>query len=199
MRIHQSIDNERNPVGNTNELFVNHHTGSMAPDINQRNFLNREDYISVHYSCDRNGKLWQMMGEEYIAYHCGVSSWKNFTVTNKLVVNPHTGEKFTLSGLNPVSSGVEINSDGLSFTDAQRNAILKLNVYWCFKNNRNADRCVTHEMIAPTRKWDVGPNFYKEKWGSWEGFQKAVQFELDLVRKHFNDESEFLDITYIKK
>lgn len=198
MRFHDSVNNEENPLGINPDYFVHHHTGSSAPDQNQSDYLNREDYISAHFGIDRNGKIIKLMDLDRIAYHCGESKWDGKGNENIKVFNPKTGVPFWLTGMNPFCHGVEVYSDGYDFTDAQRKYCIQLDTWWCFKYDKGVDRLIRHEDIAPGRKWDIGKNFF-EPFGSWNGYQKEVQKRLDSVRRYFDDISNYEQITYIKK
>ena len=198
MKIIRSVNNEKNPVGNTGEFFIVHHTGSSAPDENQTKHLNNDDYVSCHFGIDRRGRIIALMDTDRIAYHCGVSTWKGSEAKNKKVFNPYTGESFFLSGMNPISLGVEIYSDGENFTKSQQKSCEKLLAWWCVKSGKPVQNILRHADIAPSRKWDIGPNFYTKKYGSWSGFQDAVKKRIEMIKRHFDTVDESIEIVYKK-
>jgi len=195
MKIKLSINNEDNPVGIDPLLFIAHHTGSSAPDENQEKFLNKNDYISVHYGLNRRGQIVQLMDLDRIAFHCGVSAWKGMGI-QKLCVNPKTGEKYYISGINPIAHGVEIYSDGKSFTRSQFKSFIKLAAYWCIKFDRKAEHVIRHADIAPERKWDVGPDFYKE-YGEWSDVQKIIEKRIRIIKENFAGIQESKEFIYV--
>lgn len=198
MRFRLSINNEGNPLGVDPLYFIVHHTGSDAPDENQKKFLNRDEgYISVHFQIYTRGQIFQLMDLDRIAYHCGISEWDGYGINPKQVFDPMTGDGFALRGLNPYAHGVEINSAGEKFTKSQRKACIKLCAWWCIKYDRPVTAILRHKHIAPDRKWDVGPAFF-EPYGDWDGFRQAVQKQIDSVRRHFDSIQESREVVYVK-
>jgi len=78
MNINKQICNENNPLRNTKDIqsLTIHHTWSQASDVNMWKYLNKVDYISAHYLVRRDGKVFQLMDDDRIAYHAWVSSYK---------------------------------------------------------------------------------------------------------------------------
>lgn len=157
-KINKDLTSEAWKGGNSKRFVIVHHTASSNKTTFQGivNFFKKKDYISIHYVVGRNGEITQLVDENDRAWHAGKSEWK--------------GTK----DLNNHSIGIEILSDGKTFTDKQREATQWLCQNIIKRNNIPIDNVLTHANIAPGRKWDVGPNFYVPKWGSWEGFQDSL-------------------------
>jgi N-acetyl-anhydromuramyl-L-alanine amidase AmpD len=158
MNIEQSINNENNPIRDLKDIqsIILHHTGSNASDEANKNYLNRTDYISAHYMVGKDGKVYQLMDDDLIAYHAGVSSYKGLNTKG--------------NSLNWNTLGIEVNSNGTDFTDDQRKATKELVEYLAVKYNIPRELILAHKHIAPDRKWDIGENFHKGmSWNFWLG------------------------------
>ena len=168
----QSIMKIRNEITDTDvwkgknlkKYLIIHHTASSPKTTFQGiiNFFKRKDDISVHYTVGYNGEVAQLANENDRCWHCGVSQWN--------------GDK----NLNNCSIGIEVLSDGVSFTDRQRDTMLELCSMISKRNHIPVCNILRHADIAPKRKTDIGFNFYA-KWGDWNGFQDAV---LEYAMKH---------------
>jgi N-acetyl-anhydromuramyl-L-alanine amidase AmpD len=139
------------------KCIVLHHTGSNASDEANVNFLNKTDYISAHYLIGRDGTIYKLVDHNRVAYHAGVSEWK--------------GLQSKGNSLNWCSIGIEINSDGYTFTDAQRVATKALTLELMAKYRVPSDLVLRHKDIAPGRKWDPGDALFKKDWPTWESFR----------------------------
>lgn len=92
--------------------------------------------VAPHFLIDRKGRIYQLVDEENIAYHAGVSEMKD-------------GRK----NVNDFSLGVEIlNAEDDTYTDAQYGAVKSLVVY--LKETYPIKYVVGHDDIAPGRKTD---------------------------------------------
>ncbi len=105
-----------------------------------------EHQVSSHYLIDEDGKIFELVDENDVAYHAGVSYWRG------------------VEGLNQTSIGIEfINSAPFSkkFEVAQMQAGLELCKYLIAKYQIKAEQVVGHSDIAynketgmPDRKQD---------------------------------------------
>lgn len=92
--------------------------------------------VAPHFLIDRKGNVYQLVDEENVAYHAGVSEMKD-------------GRK----NVNDFSFGVEIlNAEDDGYTDAQYGAIRDLVAY--LKGTYPIKYVVGHDDIAPGRKTD---------------------------------------------
>ncbi|MBP7811748.1 MAG: N-acetylmuramoyl-L-alanine amidase [Candidatus Moranbacteria bacterium] len=92
--------------------------------------------VTPHFVIDRKGNVYQLVDEENIAYHAGVSEMKD-------------GRK----SVNDFSLGVEIlNAEDDEYTEAQYAAVQRLVIY--LKETYLIKYVVGHDNIAPGRKTD---------------------------------------------
>ena len=77
---------------------------------------NTKSKVSSHYLIKNNGEILTLVADLYVAWHAGVSSWKNYKLINKY------------------SIGIEISNPGhkysyKKFSKKQIKSILKLSTY----------------------------------------------------------------------
>lgn len=146
--------------GNTKRFILVHHTASSPKTTFQQiiNFLNQKDEKSVHFAVGRAGEIAQLADENDRAFHAGISEWNG------------------IKNLNDHSVGIEILSDGITFTPEQTDATVWLIIYLMARFNIPAENVLRHADVAMPRgrKNDVGVNFYVPKWGSWKAFQQSL-------------------------
>ena len=122
--------------------------------------------VSSHYLIKNNGEIVVMVPDLYIAWHAGISSWKNF------------------KSLNKYSIGIEITNPGLNinykkFSKKQIISIKKLSKFLIKKYNINQKSILGHSDIALDRKKDPGEKFpwkylAKFKIGKWHSISKQT-------------------------
>jgi len=65
------------------EFLIFHYTGMKY----ERNAINRlkdiKSKVSSHYFIKKNGEILNLVPDLYIAWHAGISQWKNYTSLNK--------------------------------------------------------------------------------------------------------------------
>lgn len=143
---------------NSRKLIIVHHTASGNATLNSiLRFFRLSNAVSIHYVVGREGEIVQMVDENNVAWHCGKSEWKGFT------------------DINNCSIGIEVLSDGKSYTDAQRLAVKELCLDIMERNNIIRFRVLRHADVALPRgrKSDISFPFY-EKFNDWTGFQKSL-------------------------
>jgi N-acetyl-anhydromuramyl-L-alanine amidase AmpD len=162
MQIINSINNEHNPKRSLTDIksVVLHHTGSAGTDEANKKYLNKDDYVSAHYLIGKDGKVYQLMDDNIIAYHAGVSSYKGLETKN--------------NSLNWCTLGIEINSNGFDFTDEQKKSVKELAQFLMKKYNIPYTMVLGHKNIAPGRKVDPGIMLHQNL--SWENYQKSFNF-----------------------
>jgi len=122
--------------------------------------------VSSHYLIKNNGEIVVMVPDLYIAWHAGVSCWKNF------------------KSLNKNSIGIEISNPGHNFnykkfSKKQIESIKKLSKFLIKKYNINQKSILGHSDIAIDRKKDPGEKFpwkYLAKFeiGKWHSLPKQT-------------------------
>ena len=126
--------------------------------------INKNSKVSCHYFIKRNGQIISMVPDKFIAWHAGVSNWKNH------------------KNLNDKSIGIEIQNSGHSgkyegYSNKQIKSLLVLSKILKNKYNIKAKNFLGHSDIAPNRKKDPGEKFpwrylAKYKIGIWYNLPK---------------------------
>lgn len=106
--------------------------------------------VSCHYVITRAGRIIQLVPEELVAWHAGVSSWQG------------------LQGLNGYSLGIElVNTGHQPYTAAQYTALTQVLAALFQRYQLGPSATLAHSDIAPDRKTDPGSYF------RWEGLVAA--------------------------
>lgn len=105
--------------------------------------------VSAHYFISLHGVIYQLVKDEDVAWHAGVSAWKN------------------MQSLNFNSIGIELfNStagNGVAYHPLQYKALYKLMSYLIYTYKIPIENVLAHSDIAPDRRTDPGYLF------SWNG------------------------------
>jgi N-acetylmuramoyl-L-alanine amidase len=152
------------------KFIIFHYTG-MKNEIDSLNKLtNYTSKVSSHFFIKKNGEILSLVPEPYIAWHAGISNWKNFRSLNKY------------------SIGIEISNSGhdynyTKFTSQQIKSVLKLSKYLIKKYKIKYNFILGHSDIAPERKIDPGEKFpwqylSKKNIGYWHTVNKKILLKL---------------------
>ena len=166
------------------KFIIFHYTG-MKKEIDSINKLtNYTSKVSSHFFIKKNGEILSLVPELYIAWHAGVSNWKNFKSINKN------------------SIGIEISNSGhdnnyTKFTSHQIKSVLKLSKYLIKKYKIKYNFILGHSDIAPERKIDPGEKFpwqylSKRKIGYWHNVNKKILLKLRNQKVTKLDKNNFL-------
>ena len=160
---------------NSIKIIVLHYTGMQSERESIVRLCNSRSKVSSHFVISRNGKIYRLVKDNYIAWHAGKSCWGNF------------------KNLNKNSIGIELVNKGhrFGYTNFGKKQILSLikickNLLKKYKiKSRNI---IGHSDIAPLRKKDPGEKFpWKElaskKIGIWHSCNSGV---LKKLRKDRN-------------
>jgi N-acetylmuramoyl-L-alanine amidase len=130
---------------------------------------NSKSKVSSHYLIKNNGEILTLVPDLYVAWHAGVSSWKNYKSINKY------------------SIGIEISNPGheysyKKFSKKQIKSIIKLSIYLKKKYKIKSNFILGHSDIAPDRKKDPGEKFpwkylSKNKIGQWHYLNEKKLFK----------------------
>tara|TARA_B100000029_G_C17427311_1_gene906572 strand:- start:167 stop:898 length:732 start_codon:yes stop_codon:yes gene_type:complete len=144
--------------------IVIHYTGMKNELAAIKKLTNFKSNVSCNYFIKLNGKIIQMVPDEYASWHAGFSSWKN--------------KKF----LNKSSIGIEIQNPGhrhkySNFSYKQVESTIKLLKILTKKFKINKKLVLGHSDIAPDRKKDPGEKFpwkllSKHKLSIWHNLNK---------------------------
>ena len=166
------------------KFIIFHYTG-MKKEIDSINKLtNYTSKVSSHFFIKKNGEILSLVPELYIAWHAGVSNWKNFKSINKN------------------SIGIEISNPGhdnnyTKFTSNQIKSVLKLSKYLIRKYKIKYNFILGHSDIAPERKKDPGEKFpwqylSKRKIGYWHTVNNKILLKLRNQKVSKLDKNNFL-------
>ena len=155
------------------KFIIFHYTGMKRESNAIKKFIKIQSEVSSHYFIRKNGEIILMVPELYIAWHAGVSSWRNY---NSLNIN---------------SIGIEISNPGhkfgyVNFTKKQIKSLIKLSKFLIYKYKIKKNNILGHSDIAPDRKLDPGEKFpwellFKNKIGFWHQLDKK---KLKLLRNN---------------
>ena len=128
------------------KFIIFHYTGMKNENQAITRLTNPKSKVSSHYLIKNNGEILTLVPDLYVAWHAGVSSWKNYKSINKY------------------SIGIEISNPGheysyKKFSRKQIKSILKLGTYLKKKYKIKSKFVLGHSDIAPDRKKDPGEKF----------------------------------------
>ena len=128
------------------DFIILHYTGMKKEFSSIKRLTSQSSKVSCHYFIKSNGDLIIMVPEKYIAWHAGVSKWKNF------------------KSLNKNSIGIEISNPGhsnnyRSFSKAQIKTLIDLLKKIKQRYKIKKQNILGHSDIAPDRKKDPGEKF----------------------------------------
>ena len=166
------------------KFIIFHYTGMKKESDSINKLIKFNSKVSSHYFIKKNGEILTLVPEPYIAWHAGVSNWKNFKSINKY------------------SIGIEISNSGhdynyTKFTSKQIKSILKLSKYLIKKYKIKNNFILGHSDIAPERKIDPGEKFpwqylSKRNIGYWHTVNKKILLKLRNQKVSKLDKNNFL-------
>ncbi len=151
------------------KFIIFHYTGMKKENQAITRLTDPKSKVSSHYLIKNNGEILTLVPDLYVAWHAGISSWKNYKSINKY------------------SIGVEISNPGheysyKKFSKKQIKSILKLSIYLKKKYKIKSNFILGHSDIAPDRKKDPGEKFpwkylSKNKIGDWHNLNEKKLFK----------------------
>ena len=171
------------------KFIVFHYTGMKKENQAITKLTNTKSKLSSHYLIKNNGEVIILVPDLYVAWHAGISSWKNYKSINKY------------------SIGIEISNPGhdngyRKFSLNQINSIIKLLRYLVKKYNIKKHNILGHSDIAPNRKKDPGEKFpwkilAKKNLCIWHDLKEnQIKIKRNLKIQSFEEEI-FLNNLYI--
>ena len=146
------------------KFIIFHYTGMKKESEAIKRLTEIQSGVSSHYLIKNNGDIVKIVPDLYIAWHAGISSWKNFKLLNKN------------------SIGIEISNPGhdfnyKQFSQKQIKSILILSKFLIKKYKISKENILGHSDIAPSRKKDPGERFpwkhlSKQGIGIWHSLSK---------------------------
>tara|TARA_B100000963_G_scaffold72227_1_gene60360 strand:+ start:1542 stop:2294 length:753 start_codon:yes stop_codon:yes gene_type:complete len=128
------------------KFLIFHYTGMKNQSDAINKLTNFESGVSCHYFIKKNGEIFAMVPDLYVAWHAGKSEWKHY------------------KSLNKYSIGIEINNPGhdsnyKKFSKKQIQALIKLSKALMKRYKINSKNILGHSDVAPERKKDPGEKF----------------------------------------
>ena len=170
------------------KYIIFHYTGMKNENDAIKKLTNFKSKVSCHYFIKSNGKILTLVPDLYIAWHAGISSWKN---------KKH---------LNKNSIGIEINNPGHNFnykkfSKKQIISTLKLIKFLQKKYGIKSKNILGHSDIAPYRKKDPGEKFpwkllAKNKIGLWHNLSNEILRKNRHVGINYKDKDLFFKNLY---
>ena len=176
-----------NPIKRTiNQIkfIIFHYTGMKKESEAISRLSNLKSKVSSHYLIKHNGDIITLVPDLCIAWHAGVSSWKNF------------------QSLNKYSIGIEISNPGhefnyKKFSKKQIYSIIKLSKFLIRKYKIKPQNILGHSDIAPIRKKDPGEKFpwkyfFKNKIGFWHSLDQKKLTKMRGLKSNNDERKIFL-------
>ena len=161
------------------KFIIIHYTGMQSEIESINRLIDKNSKVSCHYLINRKGTITQMVKENKIAWHAGVSKWKN------------------IKNLNKNSIGIELVNKGHFFgyenySNLQINSLIKLCSKLKKKYKIRRENFLGHSDIAPYRKIDPGEKFpWKKlsnyKLGKWYNLKKDKILSDDKKKLFFKN------------
>ncbi len=119
--------------------------------------------VSAHTLIDRDGTRYQLVNEDYVAWHSGRSSLYGRSIRNSV---------------NDFSLGVElIGGKWIEFTEQQYKSLIEYTYGIIIRKAVKKSHIVGHEHVSPGRKQDPGKLF------DWEKYYKGLYGYKTLAKK----------------
>ena len=161
------------------KFIIIHYTGMQSEIESINRLIDKNSKVSCHYLINRKGTITRMVKENKIAWHAGVSKWKN------------------IKNLNKNSIGIELINKGHFFgyenySNLQINSLIKLCSKLKKKYKIHKENFLGHSDIAPYRKIDPGEKFpWKKlsnyKLGKWYNLKKDEILSDDKKKLFFKN------------
>ena len=137
---------KKNRNQNSIKIIVIHYTGMKSQAESIARLCSSKSKVSSHFLISENGKVFQLVEENKVAWHAGISRWGKF------------------KNLNKNSIGIELVNKGhkfgyTSFTKKQIVSLLKICKSLIKKYKIKRKNIIGHSDIAPLRKIDPGEKF----------------------------------------
>ena len=166
------------------KFIIFHYTGMKKEKDAINRLISFKSKVSSHYFVKKNGKILILVPDLYVAWHAGISSWKNY------------------KNLNNHSIGIEISNSGHDnnfekFNKRQINSVIKLSKYLIKKYKIKPKFILGHSDISPDRKIDPGENFpwqylSKHKISYWHNLSQSRLLKFRNQKISNNDKKIFV-------
>jgi N-acetylmuramoyl-L-alanine amidase len=142
---HYSKKEDGTPVLTKKTAIVIHDTGGHTTESTLNWFLDVNSKVSSHYLIGRDGGLFRIVPDEYVAWHAGKSSLHG------------------VENVNSFAFGIELvdDNDAEAYPEAQLEALFEVCAELCIEHRIPLNRVVGHSHICVPvgRKVDPGRDF----------------------------------------
>ena len=139
--LHSPNFDKKKRLGKSIKFIVIHYTGMQS----ERAYIHLQA-DRTQFLINRNGKIFRLVHDNQIAWHAGISCWKNYKNLNKNSV-----------GIELVNKGHEFGYT--NFSKKQLLSLIKICKKLIKKYQIKKSNIVGHSDIAPLRKVDPGEKF----------------------------------------
>ena len=170
------------------DFLIFHYTGMKYENDAIKKLTNFNSKVSCHYFIKKNGEILNLVPDLYVAWHAGISRWKNYSSVNKNSI-----------GIEVSNPGHGFNYD--HFTKSQIDSIVKLSKFLIKKYKIKKKHILGHSDIAPNRKKDPGEKFpweylSKKKIGFWHDLNQRYLSKSRNLIVNKNEEKTFIQNIY---
>lgn len=144
--------------------------------------------VSAHYVISESGEVFQLVEEEFAAYHAGVSFWngvKNINNHSIGIEHENIGYNWLNKDKFPIERAAKVEGSDetwCQFTEPQIQATVELCKQIIKQHNIKPYNIVGHSDIACGRKSDPGPMF------PWKRLaEEGIGLWYDVIESDFND------------
>ena len=151
-------------------LIILHYTEMNPVQAALERLTDPASKVSAHYLIEQNGQMYQLVEDQYRAWHAGISSWQGY------------------EDVNDISIGIELDHPGhissAPYPKVLMTSLLKLLKFLCVRHKINKKQIWGHSDIAPDRKIDPGEFFdwsflAQHGFGMWFEDQKVNELIVD--------------------
>jgi N-acetylmuramoyl-L-alanine amidase len=132
-----------------------HHTGSTASEANIVNYLaTNTAQVSCHYVVVGKN-VYQIANDKKRTRHAGTGNYEGITAMNNHAI------------------GIEVHSNGTVFDKDSKDATKELVQMLIERHNIPKEKVIRH-LDYTNRKWDIGENFWRNEYKSYEEWQDSL-------------------------
>lgn len=128
------------------KFIIIHYTGMQSKRASIKRLKSKVHKVSCHYLIDRKGQIIQMVSDNRISWHAGLSKWKQFKNLNNCSI-----------GIELVNKGHQFGYQNFSLPQIKKLIELCIVIKKKYKIKRS--NILSHSDVAPLRKSDPGEKF----------------------------------------
>jgi len=167
------------------KFLVIHYTGMQSERESIKRLCNPKSKVSSHYLISQNGKVYQLVMDNRIAWHAGKSCWGKYKNLNKNSI-----------GIEMVNKGHKFGYT--NFKKKQLSNLIKICQNLIKKYKIKKQNIVGHSDIAPLRKLDPGEKFPwkklgKNKIGIWHSLKEGGLIKFRKIKIVNKSKVEFIN------